>query len=209
MELQQLLSGFKEQLRSLLVEEGFVAYTAVLVVPLQPHVVGCVELLVEANPTENRVEVDVAIGVHHQQVERILADLKGQPYQQYSPFTVGVQIGYLMPGKSHVLYLLHSSSDVARVAEHVAADVRSLGRPFMASSTSLASIAEFMKARPARVPATSVAYRLPIVLHLMGDTKAALECDLHYLEKLASGADVWAAQYRQFGQALKAYLGCK
>ena len=50
------------------------------------------------------IEINPVVGIRHQEIERIVAELKGVKFHGYAPPTVSVHLGYVTTGK--VLFAL-------------------------------------------------------------------------------------------------------
>jgi len=147
------------------------------------------------------VEVNPVVGVRHQVVERLVAELRREKFHLYQPPTVCTPLGYEMPEGRYRAWILTRDPDPAPGASLVGAVTRH-GLPFMrrlAGMESLCAAAE-------QGLGFNLEYRLPVVRLLLGrarEAQAALDEDI---ARLGAREDVAAAQLRAFAGEFSARL---
>src|SRR5262249_32630572 len=145
------------------------------------------------------VEVNPVVGVRHQAVERIVAELSGQKPHQYQPPTVSSPLGYLMPDSRYTAWQLGDG----RTAEVVdlAQAVERHGLPFMRGLVDLDAV----RAALERGRGLNQEYRLPVILALLGRHEEARDRLATDVEKLGDRQDAAAAYLRAFAEAFAAH----
>ncbi len=76
------------------------------------------------------VEVNPVVGVRHQGVERMVAELRGESFHAYQPPTVNTPLGYLMPEQRYRGWVIEADGS-ADVLEDLASAVAEYAIPFM------------------------------------------------------------------------------
>lgn len=150
------------------------------------------------------LEVNPVVGVRHQRVERLLAELTGVRFHPWSPPTLSSHLGYQMPQRAYVPWMVRAVEDGPGVAAAMAAAVQDYGLPFIRANTSLAALATGV-VEGSGMP-EQLSYRLPVVWHLLGDDARAEAALAQQLELLGEADDPAARDFRAFAEALRRRL---
>jgi len=145
-----------------------------------------------------QIAVAPVIGVRHQAVERLVAELRQERFHEYVPPTISTRIGYVMPNHREMTWEFGGQYGTEAEADLIAAVVDH-GIPFMRSLISLPRILEAINDGFCLYPD----YRLPAVLAVMGrliDARAAVALTL---DKLGARNDPAAQQLRDFAIAFE------
>ncbi|NBC11607.1 MAG: hypothetical protein GVY24_07745 [Planctomycetes bacterium] len=154
-------------------------------------------------------EIDVPVGVRHQPLERMLAELVEEKFHPYVPATIYIQIGYLMPEKLYRSWTFGSDSK-----QHIYA-VRDLidcivqyGVPFMHANRGLEQIRDKLEdqTEPGRLAYSFLdqyEYRLPLTYYMLGDSGRALSYIEGRVAEKASQNNPAADRYRRFAVNLR------
>jgi hypothetical protein len=145
------------------------------------------------------VEVWPKIGIRHQSVERILAELEGYRFHPYAPPTIGANLGYLMPANRWTTWTVDTADSTAAVRD-LARAVRDHGMPFMRRNGNLKAIIAPMDAN--RSFEQHMVYRRPIAWLLAGDRARARSWLRDEVIRLGDRIDLPAQQFRRFAAAL-------
>jgi hypothetical protein len=148
-----------------------------------------------------QVEVNPVIGVRHQQVERLVAELLAQPFHDYQPPTVSSPVGYLLPERKYTSWLLGEGASPEAVEDLLAA-VEGTALPWMRSLLGLTELREALDARLGHQPE----YRLPIVLALQGEHAEAASVLQKSVDQLGGRTDAAAELLRQYADA---FVSCE
>lgn len=143
-----------------------------------------------------QVEVNPVVGVRHQRVERIVADLLGQKYHDYQPATVSSPIGYLMPERRYAAWVIGTGSSPG-ASEELASAVADFALPWMHSLSALPELREALEGQMGHQPE----YRLPVVLALLGEHAEAGDAVQRTLAQLGTRADPAAELFRKFAES--------
>jgi hypothetical protein len=143
-------------------------------------------------------EVNPVVGVRHQAVERLVAELRGEKFHEYQPPTVSTPIGYVMPAHRYMAWVFGAEHGPVPTTELMAA-VTHYGLPFMRSLVGLPAVLEAINQGLCHYPE----YRRPAVLAVMGrhgDATAAVE---RAVDELGDRSDAAAQQLRRFAEEFR------
>lgn len=149
------------------------------------------------------VEVNPVVGVRHQGVERMVAELMGVKFDAYRPPTVSSPIGYLMPGRRYRAWRVDTAAPGEPARELVEA-VLTYGVPFMRSAADLRTLCRLLDEGMGFDH--QLVFRRPVAWLLAGDrarAEAALE---RALADLGERRDPAAEQVRRFAAAARARM---
>lgn len=145
------------------------------------------------------VEINPVVGVRHQAVEQVVAELRGEKFHPYQPPTVSTPLGYLMPGERYRAWVLTTG------AEHEAADlvdaVEKYAVPFMTATSDLATLCQRLDERMGFDH--QLVYRRPAARLLAGDSPRARELLEAAAADLGDRDDAAAAEFRRFADAFR------
>jgi hypothetical protein len=153
----------------------------------------------EHQPTGS-VEVNPVVGVRHQTVERMVAEIRGQAFHPYVPPTVCTSIGYVMPERSYTAWEIGDGSssavdDMVRAVEHD-------GLAYMRRLRDLPTLCQAAEEGRATAPE----YQLPVIRVLLGRRKRALDGLAEDVHHLGDRQDPAAHLLRAFAAAFAAYV---
>lgn len=169
----------------------------VFTVELAPDVLGWLGMnTASRHQAAGSLEVNPVIGVRHQVVERLVAELRMEKFHLYLPPTVSTPIGYAMPAGRYQAWVLTQGPDMAPSAALIDA-VTSYGLPFMRGLVDLESLC----AAAEQGLGFNLDYRLPVIRLLLGRTSAAQAGLDDDLARLGTREDAAAEQLRTFAGA--------
>lgn len=90
-------------------------------------------------------EVNPVVGIRHQGVERMVAQLRGEKFHAYQPPTVSNPLGYLMPKARYRAWMV-SADDPGASVERLIGAVEAYALPFMESGSTLTGLCKLMDA---------------------------------------------------------------
>lgn len=151
------------------------------------------------------LEINPIIGVRHQEIEKMLAAFLDAKYHPYIPPTVGVHLGYLMPGITYIPWLFSEDADNQAAIREMASAINTYGRPFVESNASLDSLCKTLIEFRLGIPHQR-AYRIPIVFFALGKIDNANTFLADEIAKLGDRADLAAKRYRMFAARLSEKL---
>lgn len=147
------------------------------------------------------VEINPVVGVRHQALEALIAELLGRKRHGYIPATLSSSIGYLMGDSSYRAWMFGGNVPVRDVAEELVSAVAKHGLPYMQRRSSLASIVESMASGEGAKEL--VAYRLPVGHLLLGDPNSAMDAIERSQSEIGTRQDLAAQRFRQFAAAFR------
>jgi hypothetical protein len=112
------------------------------------------------------------VGVRHQEVERVCAELLGESFHPYHPVTLKEDLGTLLAPRKLILWRFQAGEECAPEAESLATAVEDVGLPWMRGLDSLERMIDRLQTHG------SLVYRdefvLPLALALAGRAPEAL-----------------------------------
>lgn len=134
------------------------------------------------NRGDGKLEIFPVVGVRHQELERLVAQIKGKKYHSYFPATISTHLGYVMPENTYVPWLFAEGEDNEAIVRQMVEAVREHGCGFMDESASLEAITR--KLEQGIGIRFQLAYRRPVAYWLLGrraDAEAAVEAERTWL----------------------------
>jgi hypothetical protein len=198
-----LTSEVVEHLRGPLGELGFEKRSGeIFTVEVADGVLGWLGLNRAYRRVEDRLEVNPVIGVRHQDVERMVAELRAEKFHPYQPPTVSTHLGYLTPERKYTPWLFQPGATITVQILDLVSAIARFGIPFVRSSTGLDELRQLIEEKTGF--AHQLAYRHPVVCLLGGDRNAALRVLEASLDELGDRADAAAVELRSFGERFRA-----
>lgn len=151
------------------------------------------------------LEVNPVVGVRHQALERVVADLLGERFHEYTPPTVSVHLGYVMPDGRYRPWLFGGDVPVRDVAGAMVDAIAAYGVRFMQDRACLDAVVESMADGRAGI-AEQLAFRRPVGYLLLGDPQRSREALRASLDRLADRRDLAAQRFRGFASELEKRL---
>lgn len=173
---------------------------------LDSDTIGWIGLNSAGNRPDGPYEINPVVGVRHQELERIVAELSHQKPHAYQPPTISTPIGYIMPEQSYRAWYFSDAASAPDVAASMAEAIRTHGLPYMRDSVTLDALIEQMRANRGH----QLEMRLPVAYQLRGEPDAARALVEEELTKLGDRSDAAAENFRgfaalfvrQYGQAI-------
>lgn len=151
------------------------------------------------------IEINPVIGVRHQQVERLVAELRGQKFHAYIPPTISTALGYVLPEASYRAWIF--TADRARVmANEMVAAIAEHGLALMRSKVELSDLCRALEQGSRLAIEDSAIYRRPVARLLSGDARRAAEELNKSLAALGDRSDLAATYFRTFAAELQTRL---
>ena len=149
------------------------------------------------------VEVNPVVGVRHQEVERVVADCRGERFHAFQPPTVSVPLGYLLPTRRYQGWVLGGEDSEAHATGMVQA-IQDHGLPFMHATAPLPQLCAQLEAGLGFEH--QLLYRRPAAWFVAGEPqRAGKELD-EGLASVGDRHDPAAEELRRFAQALRERL---
>ena len=150
------------------------------------------------------VEVNPVVGVRHQALESLVAELLGVKPHSYIPATLSISVGYLMPDSSYRPWIFDGDLPVAVVANDLVESVVEYGSAYAELHGSLAEIVQSMARGEGMREFT--AYRLPVGYLLLGEPKYATASLKRTETQIGDREDPAAQQFRGFAAEFRKRL---
>jgi hypothetical protein len=149
------------------------------------------------------VEINPVIGVRFQDVERLVAECRGEELHPYQPPTISSPLGYLMPEKKYKAWLFGPGHSEELAIDMVNA-IATHGVPFMRSVVDLVELRRRLQERSGFEH--QLAYRRPAAALVAGDAEQARALLHEALVALEGRDDHAAADFRRFAGSLRGRL---
>jgi len=179
----------------------------IFTIELSEHVLGWLGL---NRATKHRlageVEINPVVGVSHEQIERLVDELRGEKPEGYVPATISTPLGYLLPEGRYRAWIFTDDRAEA-VAADMVATIAEYGLPFMRSFTDLDSLSRALEPRSKFAIEDNAQYRRPLAWLLAGDEKRAFAELEKALALLGERSDIAATDLRRFANAFANRLG--
>jgi hypothetical protein len=146
------------------------------------------------------LEINPVVGVRHQRVERVVAELRSERFHAYVPPTFSSPIGYLMPQARYRAWVLPASGGGDSTTEMSAA-IAAYGLPFMRSAADLGELCRLLESGHGHEH--QMLYRRPVAWLLAGDREKASRIIDEELTKVGDRGDAAALDFRRFARALR------
>jgi len=191
-----------ECVRPLLAAAGFRKRTGeVFTTEVAPDVLGWLGLnTVTRHLPTGQMEVNPIVGVRHQRIEQLVAELCGEKPHAYNPPTLSVSVGYLLPERRYRCWHL-GGSDTMAVAEDMVRTIVVHAVPFMQEMADRGELVHGLKGKFGIEGLRN--YRIPVARLLGGDPAGAVEHLDHSLAKQGVRTDPAALRFRAFAEALR------
>lgn len=144
------------------------------------------------------VEVNPVIGVRHQQVERIVASLLGEPFHASLPPTISLPLSVLTP-EAPALWTFFVDGDIDATAGSMVTTIEQAALPFVARTTTLPDLLACAE----RGWGHSLDVRVPVLLALLGEHDRATAAVARTLGGLGSRDDPHARWFRGYAAAFR------
>ena len=163
--------------------------------PITNDVIGWVGLNRKARK-DGVLEINPVVGVRHQAVEHLVADLNGDTFHPYIPPTLSSHLGYLR-GDNYTPIMIDSVANITHAILLLMAAIESDALAFMQRCVPIAELARALQTSRHTVP-EQAAYRVPVALYLANDHVAARAVLASRLGAQAGRSDPAATKYSAF-----------
>ncbi|MEP7378474.1 MAG: hypothetical protein ABI725_02830 [Chloroflexota bacterium] len=150
-------------------------------------------------------DITPVVGVRHQAVERMVADLRGLAFHPYVPPTLGSHIGYVMPERRYAAWTVDTRGETAsRVVASMIEALKQYGLPYMQASSDLLRLCALLDEDGPDDQQAS--YRRPVAWYLAGYPAKARSALEQSLSQLDGRSDPAATLLRSFADNLNRLL---
>jgi hypothetical protein len=200
---QGLVAEASEAWQSALVSAGFRKRSGdVFTQAVAPDVLGWLGLNRAVSRGDGLLEVNPVVGIRHQRLERVVADLLGASFHEYTPPTVSIHLGYPMPEGRYRPWLFGGDLPTDAVAAEMADSIMTYGVPFMTDRASLSAIVSLMADSRIGI-AEQLAFRRPVGYFLLGEPGRARDAARDSVSQLGDRRDLAAQRLRAFAKAFE------
>ena len=176
----------------------------VFTLDLAPNVLGWLGLnQATKHRAAGEVEINPVIGVRFQNVERLVAECRGEKFHAYQPPTISSPLGYLMPQKEYKAWVFtpESSEEMATDMAHA---ITAHGVAFMRTVVDLAELRRLL--RDGFGFDHQLVYRRPAAALVAGEPEQARALVDESLAALGARTDLAAAEFRRFATSFRSRL---
>jgi hypothetical protein len=197
-----------EAVRSLLANHGFKKRKGDLfTIEMSSGVLGWVGLnRATKYLSVGEVEINPVVGVRHQEVERLVAECRGDKFHSYVPATIATPLGYVLPEARFRSWLFGGDRSAPSASDEMVAAIVEYGIAFMRSMIGLDELRRGLE-RDSRIGIEDVSvYRRPVVSLLLGNQQRASEELDESVAALGNRSDLASEDFRRFAAALRTRL---
>lgn len=151
------------------------------------------------------LEINPVVGVRSQPVEKLVAEILTEPFDELIPPSLAGNVGYMMPTAKYVPFLFSESTLPDVIADDLTESIKRYGLPFITMNADLVQLLESMISARFAIP-EQVAYRIPIILHLLGKDADAVNVLENKLKEFGGRVDPAALRFRKFCDHLQARI---
>lgn len=177
----------------------------IFVLKVTPDVLGTVGLNTATGRGAGVLEINPVVGVRNQQIERLVAELSGDAFDELIPPTLAGNVGYLSPANRYLPFLFTQDTATEGVASQLCDAVKTHGLPFIKKVADLAALVEAMQTARFGIPFVTE-YRIPVGLFLLGDRAKAKTFLAAKLGEIGTRSDPAALRFKSFAAQLSERL---
>ncbi len=180
--------------------------SGILTIKMTDDAIGWIGLNKATRSQRGFLEINPVVGVRNQKIERLVADLVGEKFDEIIPPTLSGNIGYMMPAKKYRPYMFSEDGPVETLAEELVNDVREYGIPFIGAHTNMAALVDGM-GRFRFAAQFMVAYRIPAGFFLLGRQESASDFLKAQQAKIGNRRDPASLRFKAFAANLAERIG--
>ncbi|SRR5258706_7079580 len=169
----------------------------ILALQVSEEVLGTVGLNIATGRGADILEINPVIGVRNQRLERLVAELRGETFDELMPPTVAANLGYLSPENRYLPFIFTEDDRIETLADELREAVKAHGLPFITKAANLAALVHEMQAGRIGIQ-FMLDYRIPAGLFLLGDRAKAQAFLAARLAETSSRNDPAAIRYKAF-----------
>ncbi|MHC4621275.1 MAG: hypothetical protein ACYTEQ_26305 [Planctomycetota bacterium] len=172
---------------------------------LNSEVIGIVDLSPSHYNRGRLLTINPIIGVRHQPLEKLLAELKEEKFHSYIPPTILIPIGYLMPSKSFITWKFMFDINYEVIVDDMINAIKKYGFAYMDDHKTLEAIFDsiiygYRKDQPTW-------YLIPVGYYLLGDSKKAKKYINNKVNEIRDYPDMILKNYQKFASNLLKLIG--
>jgi hypothetical protein len=162
-------------------------------------VLGIVTIVVSAG--EGGIAISTSVGVRHQALERLVAELSGQKFDESLPATIGISIGYIAPEKQYAIFRFSLEEDPHPTVREIVGTIEKYGLNWMEDHQLLDSILDaILNGKYTYRDAARL--RLPVIRYLKGNIPEARTSIEKGLDEIGNAEGPVSDQYKRLSRAL-------
>jgi hypothetical protein len=151
------------------------------------------------------VDINPVVGIRHQGVEDLVAELSGRKADQVIPPTAAMNVGYLSQANRYQAFVFGEGRPDDEVASELTNAVLSAGSRLLHENEDMAGLISTLSTSKNLIP-DQTAYRLPVALFIAGRGGEATRALDVNLGEIAGRTDPSASRYVVFAERLKARM---
>lgn len=152
------------------------------------------------------LEINLVVGLRFKDVEKIVHDLLNEKDDGITPPTVAGNVGYVGDYEKYYAIIFSSDDDILQGVKELDIALKKWGVTFFDENKNLVALSNLLSTARYLMP-EQVAYRLPVVLNLIGRNKEASDFIESKIKAESVRVDPAAERYRKFGNSFLAKYG--
>lgn len=192
----------KSSIKPVFEELGFLKKkTGIFVKTVSADVLGTIGLNIATGRGSGIIEINPVIGIRNQCIERLLAEILGEPFDELIPATLAGNVGYLSHENTYRPYIFTNKESIDAIVNEMRDAVKDFGLPFMQKASNLSDLVELMRTVRFGIPFV-IEYRIPVGLLLLGKKIEAKEIIDKKMSEITSKHDPASLRYKKFSAQL-------
>jgi hypothetical protein len=176
--------------------------------PLGSGATAIVTLAPNTHRGDQAVYINPSLGIRHEQLEQLLAQLSRTEPGKFTPATIGTSLGYATPARKHIMYSFTPGDEFSDKVKGLVQAISKDGLTWMQKNQSIDAIYDGLAAfRFADRDAAR--FRIPLVHYLRGDYESACVSARRGLEDIGNNQDLYSQRYRQLANGLLDLAGTR
>lgn len=174
--------------------------------PLTDEATAIVTLASNTYRGDPAVYINPSLGIRHERLEHLLAELSGSPLGKFPPATIGTPLGYATPAGKHVTYSFTPGDQLRDKVKSLVETISKDGLAWMQKNQTVDAIYDGLAAFKFAAR-DGARFRIPLVHYLRGDYESASVSARRGLEEIGTNKDLYSQHYRQFAHGLLDLMG--
>lgn len=152
---------------------------------------------------EGIVSINPVIGIRHQPLEKLVAEISGDKFHPYLPPTISTPLGSFLPKNQYPLWEFAEGCDNYKTEKDMIRKIKKCAIPFMRSHATFETMVPLLIEDRLAPSELQVMKRIPAAYYLAGQKKMANKVLKSELKEFAGENHPAAQEYRQY---VKAFL---
>jgi hypothetical protein len=173
----------------------------ILALTIHTDVLCTVGLNIATGRAPGVLEINPVVGVRNQQVERLVAEISGEIFDEVIPPTLAGNVGYMSPENRYLPCLFTADIKIENLVRQVTEAITRHGLPFAKKAIDLNVLVDLMLTARFGIPFITE-YRIPVGFFLLGNSASAKDFLSNRVTEIGNRGDPAAIKYNNFATRL-------